>query len=134
MFTDRPRLSTEYKTIRAMVGIYCRSHHGRRRGLCPDCDELLAYAGQRLDKCPFQEEKPACVNCLVHCYKPALRERVRVVMRFSGPRMLFRHPILAIRHLITERTRPPLELKRKEPGGRAASGEEQQAGPAQEGG
>ena len=111
MFQDRPRLSTEYTTIEAMVGIYCRHHHGRRSGLCPECANLLAYAGQRLDKCPFQEDKPVCAECLVHCYKPDLREQVRVVMRYAGPRMLLRHPILAIRHMIAGWTRPPRELK-----------------------
>jgi hypothetical protein len=29
-----------------------------------------------------------------------MREKIREVMRFSGPRMIFHHPIMAIRHLI----------------------------------
>ena len=28
------------------------------------------------------------------------REKIREVMRFSGPRMLFHHPVAAVRHLI----------------------------------
>jgi len=32
-----------------------------------------------------------------------MRERVRVVMRTAGPRMIWRHPILAIRHVIDGR-------------------------------
>jgi hypothetical protein len=111
MFENRPRLANEYRTIEVMVGIYCRDYHGRRRGLCLDCAALLAYAGRRLDRCPFQEDKPVCADCLVHCYKPELREKVRVMMRYAGPRMLFRHPILAIRHLIAGWGHPPRELK-----------------------
>lgn len=28
------------------------------------------------------------------------REKIREVMRFSGPRMIFHHPVAAIRHVI----------------------------------
>jgi len=28
------------------------------------------------------------------------REKIRAVMRFSGPRMIFHHPVAAIRHVI----------------------------------
>lgn len=113
MFENRPRLSREHRTIEAMIGIYCRDHHGCRRGLCEECAALLAYAAQRLDKCPFQEDKPVCAQCLVHCYKPDLRERVRLVMKYAGPRMIFRHPVLAIRHLVDQRRHPPRELKER---------------------
>ncbi len=68
--------------------------------LCPDCEELLRYAHARLDHCPFGERKSSCKKCTVHCYKPAMRERMRLVMRFSGPRMLLYAPWAAIRHLL----------------------------------
>ena len=54
-----------------MIGIYCRGHHGTQGELCPDCADLLSYAGLRLEKCPFQENKTTCAKCPVHCYKPA---------------------------------------------------------------
>jgi hypothetical protein len=93
------RLAREQRTIDAMIAIYCRDHHGRRRGLCAECEGLRRYAEQRLIHCPFEDDKPTCVNCKVHCYRAEMREAVRVVMRDAGPRMLLRHPILAIRHL-----------------------------------
>lgn len=68
--------------------------------LCPECAELEAYARMRSDKCPFMETKTFCSNCKVHCYKPVMREKIREVMRFSGPRMLFSHPMMAISHVI----------------------------------
>jgi hypothetical protein len=46
------------------------------------------------------ESKTFCSNCKVHCYKPEMREKIREVMRFSGPRMIFHHPITAIRHVM----------------------------------
>lgn len=55
---------------------------------------------QRSDKCPFMETKTFCSNCRVHCYKPEMREKIREVMRFSGPRMIFYHLVMAIRHVI----------------------------------
>ena len=111
--TDRPprRLAREEKTIRAMIALYCRDHHERgaadaQEGLCPECAELLAYARVRLEKCRYGAEKPTCAKCETHCYKPALRERVREVMRYSGPRMLRKHPVLAVAHLVDGRKTP----------------------------
>ena len=67
--------------------------------LCPQCQALLDYAHQRQEHCKFGEDKPSCTRCPVHCYKPAMREHIRQVMRYSGPRMLLHDPIMAIRHL-----------------------------------
>ena len=90
--------------VSAMIALYCRKNHRTRRGsLCPDCEELTAYAKQRSEKCPFMESKTFCSNCRVHCYRPEMRERIRTVMRFSGPRMIFHHPIAALRHVLSTR-------------------------------
>ena len=99
------RLGREVRTVRLMIDLYCRRHHGAK-GLCVDCLKLAVYAEQRIGKCPFGEEKPACGRCTIHCYKPEMRERVREVMRFAGPRMTWRHPLLAIRHLLNRWDRP----------------------------
>ena len=93
-----PRIAREKRTVRAMVTIYCRGHGHGGRPLCPECADLLSYALCRLDRCPFGEEKTTCAKCPIHCYKPAMRDRVKEVMRYAGPRMLLRHPILALRH------------------------------------
>ena len=65
-------------------------------------DELLAYAHARLDRCPFGEGKKTCRRCPVHCYKRDMRERMRQVMRYAGPRMIGVHPVAALRHLWRE--------------------------------
>jgi hypothetical protein len=75
--------------------------------LCPECTALLDYAHARLARCPYAVEKPTCAKCPTHCYRPAMREQVRAVMRYSGPRMLTKHPLLAAAHLIDGRRRPP---------------------------
>lgn len=90
----------EKETVSQMIAIYCKKKHGTKKGLCPDCEALDAYARLRSDKCPFMETKTFCSNCKVHCYKPEMREKIREVMRFSGPRMIFVHPVMAVRHVI----------------------------------
>jgi len=100
------RIPREKRTISAMLRIYCRDHHGDDC-LCGDCARLLDYARRRLDSCPFQEVKPACNHCEVHCYSALMRERVRDVMRYAGPRMLLRHPLLSLFHMRDKLRRVP---------------------------
>ena len=64
---------------------------------------LRDYADARVDHCPHIATKTFCSVCQTHCYKPEMRERIRQVMRWSGPRMLFHHPVLAVRHLTETR-------------------------------
>lgn len=110
--------SVEEKRIREkelvswMIHFYCKKKHKNSgygkvqkrecsgSDLCPECQALDAYAKLRSDKCPFMETKTFCSNCKVHCYKPEMREKIREVMRFCGPRMMLYHPVLAIRHVI----------------------------------
>jgi len=99
------RLDRETKTLRAMVALYCRGRH-RHQGLCSECIILRSYALSRLDSCKFGEHKPTCAKCPVHCYRPEMRAKVKEVMRYAGPRMLYRHPLLAIQHLLDGRKKP----------------------------
>jgi len=100
------RLAREKRTLRAMVQVYCRAHHATKGSLCSECQLLCDYALARLDRCPYGAEKTTCVNCPTHCYKPAMREQVKAVMRYAGPRMLFHHPILALLHMLDGLRRP----------------------------
>jgi hypothetical protein len=82
-----------------MIEMYCRARHdGRRGALCDSCTQLHDHAMQRIDKCPYCLAKPTCANCPIHCYRPDPRERIRKIMRYAGPRMLTRHPVLAVLH------------------------------------
>jgi hypothetical protein len=109
-------LEREFLTMTRMVGIYCKDHHGKRSELCGECERFLDYAEVRLDKCPYGDDKPTCSNCPIHCYKPEQRELARQIMRYAGPRMLLRHPILTISHYMDGRRRAkhPRELSREE--------------------
>jgi len=115
-FRNDPRFARrarELKTLEAMMRLYCRHHHGGGP-LCQACAGLFGYARRRLERCVFGDAKPTCANCLVHCYRVDMRERVRAMMRWAGPRMLLRHPVLGILHLLDGRRPSPLL-----PGGRA---------------
>ncbi len=96
-------METQRRTIAAMIRIFCRRRHGSGTDLCPACSELLEYALERLERCPFQEGKPWCSRCPVHCYRPDMRRRIGEVMRYAGPRMLYRRPFLALAHYLAGR-------------------------------
>jgi len=81
-----------------MIGIYCRKNHHSDTEFCGDCQSLFDFASVKLDKCTWGEDKPACSKCTNHCYPREQRERIREVMRFSGPRMLFKYPLLSLLH------------------------------------
>ncbi len=98
----RERLERERLTIRLMIEIFCRGRHHPVESLCTECQGLLTYAMQRIERCPFQGDKPTCAKCSVHCYRSNMREDVRQVMRYAGPRMLVYHPILTIQHYLDE--------------------------------
>ena len=105
IFTNR--MQREAKTIKVMIGIYCRHNHQLNVSDCPECNEIQNYALERLKYCPYQEGKTSCNNCPIHCYKPGIKDDVKRVMRYSGPRMVLRHPILTLFHFIDDRRREP---------------------------
>lgn len=90
----------EKELVSLMIEIYCRGRHGARDGLCSACKELESYAMLRSEKCPHMETKSFCSSCKTHCYKPDMRDKIREVMRYSGPRLLFHHPLIAFRHML----------------------------------
>lgn len=97
----------EKKLIPEMIKIYCLGNHKEIRKeegvkgkeLCSKCKELAEYAEFRLEKCPFKKNKGFCSFCKIHCYKPEYRAEMKAVMRYSGSRMLFSHPIFALSHV-----------------------------------
>lgn len=94
------RRQKELHTIEFMIDLYCRKHHTKEHQRCSACEALLQYARKRISLCPCMESKTFCSTCKVHCYEHAMREKIRDVMRFSGPRMLIYHPIMAIHHVV----------------------------------
>lgn len=96
----------EQEVVQELIQLYCKRLHKVRTknqlGLCPHCQEVLTYAHSRVAACPFMETKSFCSNCKVHCYEPRMREEIRKVMRYAGPRMLFKRPIMVLHHMWLE--------------------------------
>ena len=113
-FTTDPkfvRRERELRTLETMISMYCQAHHYAPYR-CKECSALADYARRRLERCVFGDSKPTCANCLVHCYRDAERETIREMMRWSGPRMMLKHPVLAIMHKLDGR-RPSPKLPAK---------------------
>ena len=93
------KIEWEKRTVRKMIELYCR-HHLKQDTMTDEYRLLAEYACQRLDHCQFGETKKSCKKCPVHCYVPQMRQRIREVMRWSGPRMMFYAPKDVISHVL----------------------------------
>uniref|UniRef100_UPI0040287ADB nitrous oxide-stimulated promoter family protein n=1 Tax=Alloprevotella sp. TaxID=1872471 RepID=UPI0040287ADB len=96
----KKRIEKEKRIVLLMIRIYCRAKHKHSDGLCPECESLALYACQRLERCKFGEQKTSCQRCPIHCYKQERKEEIKKVMRYAGPRMVWRHPLTALWHLM----------------------------------
>lgn len=90
----------EKKIVKLMISIYCKGHkHLCLQGeFCQSCNDLIEYVDKRIERCPFIETKSYCSNCTVHCYKKDMRIKIKEVMKYSGPRMIFIHPLMVVDH------------------------------------
>ena len=68
--------------------------------VCPACADVDAYAVLRTERCRRMEAKTSCEKCGNHCYTTDKRDEICAVMRYAGPRMLGKHPVAAVRHLL----------------------------------
>ena len=97
------RIDREKRTIKLMIDIYCQKKHGNNKGeLCEECSELLEYVHKRLSFCKFGENKSTCSRCPIHCYKKDMKEKVKEVMKFSGPRLIIYNPVELVRHALNK--------------------------------
>lgn len=93
------RIDKEKEIVELMIRIYCEKKHGNKGKLCSECEELLDYAKKRLTLCKFGEKKRSCSKCPIHCYKKDMKEKIKAVMKFSGPRLIIYKPFEFIRHI-----------------------------------
>jgi hypothetical protein len=118
-----PKARADTRLLGDFAVIYCRGVHGdvhrsplvsdavglgvygrAAPAVCDECAELLRYAEKRRAYCP-KDPKPFCSHCDTHCYSGGMRDRMREVMRYAGPRSLFHgHAIDGVKHLLEGRT------------------------------
>lgn len=96
------KIDYQIETVSKMIYLYCRLKHGNTSKLCNECNQLLEYAGKRLRNCPYAANKPECKDCETHCYNNKMREKIKEVMRYTGPRMLFYSPVDFAKHITSK--------------------------------
>jgi predicted amidophosphoribosyltransferase len=96
------RIAEELITIEKMISIYCNRNRHSPDGLCGECGDILEYAKTKLSGCTFGDSKPTCRKCRIHCYSDEKRRRIREIMKYSGPLMIWYHPFLAVKHAFRE--------------------------------
>jgi len=96
--------------IHWMIDYYCKKHH-KSDSICEECSAVLEYALKRIEKCPYGRTKPVCSNCSIHCYKIEMRQRIKIIMKFSGPVIIFRKPVIGIKYLLKKKMYRPEKLK-----------------------
>ncbi|MPQ43511.1 nitrous oxide-stimulated promoter family protein [Clostridium tarantellae] len=92
------RIEREKRTIELMIRIYCKKKHNCKDNLCDECSQLLEYSLKRLSYCKFGNNKSTCAKCTIHCYKKDMKDKIKKVMKFSGPRLIIYNPIELIKH------------------------------------
>lgn len=97
VYLSENRIRDDINTVTTMIKIYCKKNHGKE--LCDECLELAKYAEERAKNCKFSHKKPVCGKCAVHCYKPQMREKIKKVMKYSGPKMIYKHPLMLIKYI-----------------------------------
>ena len=110
---EKKRQREQY-VVEEMIWLYCRKNHsGSKAQLCPVCQKLADYAKLRSQKCPFMENRRPSAQIVKYTVTSRrMREKIRQVMRFSGPRMLLYHPVLAVWHLICSKREKRRESKK----------------------
>ncbi len=99
---SKKKIDYEKIVVKMMASYYCKKHHYPEKNLCCNCEKLVEHAYLKLDKCFFGEDKPVCSECKIHCYSVAMRKRIKDIMRYSGPRMIYIHPIASLKHLMNK--------------------------------
>lgn len=96
------RRERKHEIAEKMIMTYChgQNHERNHEDLCDDCRELRDYSLARTERCPHVSKTLFCVNCPTPCYKPDMKERMRLMMKYSGPRFFFRHPIIVLDHVL----------------------------------
>lgn len=95
----------DLKVLALFTSVYCQAQHAsnlaplhglpsqlhvlQRYQCCKECADFLYYAIERRLRCPV-DPKPSCKHCQVHCYRAGHQEKVREIMRYSGPALIKR--------------------------------------------
>ncbi|MBO6305825.1 MAG: nitrous oxide-stimulated promoter family protein [Selenomonadaceae bacterium] len=89
----------EKKHIKKSFLAYCHKHHDTEGDkLCPKCTALLAAVMVKMNKCMYGITKPICDKCDKPCFGAAQTKEFLKIMKGASNFMMFRHPIMALKH------------------------------------
>lgn len=71
----------------------------RNMELCPVCLAMVLRSEKKTQYCVHMPYKTLCHLCPRPCYTEKQMEEIRPMMRYSGPRLITKHPILTYRHM-----------------------------------
>lgn len=100
------RIAREAESLSLMIRLFCKRHHSSVGELCDNCRDLSEKAQKSLLHCPYGAGKPVCGRCSVNCFPKDIYARLNTVMRYAGPRMLYKHPLLVASHLLDALKKP----------------------------
>ena len=66
--------------------------------------EIIAFANTYINSYESARslQQKLTFVCKTHCYASTYRDKIREIMRYGGPRMLFVSPIQVVRHMYLE--------------------------------
>jgi len=107
MSTMQPRIEREQRTVTALIRIHCHGRHHAGPELCAGCTDLQRYVAERMARCVLHDAKPTCATCKARCFAPPQQVRFRAILRYAGPQLFWRQPLLALWHHFDTRHTPP---------------------------
>lgn len=84
----------------SLVGFMVEKYYDIHKDEHSEKEDLLAYVEKRLESCPHGDNKPFCSSCKIHCYDEIHRAKIKKVMKYMGPRMIFYTPLQSLRHFL----------------------------------
>ena len=88
--------------LEAIGTIYCRAHHAEcaqdAAGLCPECREVVETTLAKAQTCPYGHSGN-CQDCDTQCQRGTSKQRVKAMMRYAAPRMVYRHPLMTLSYV-----------------------------------
>lgn len=98
------------QVLEKMIRLYCKNNH--KDYLCNDCKNLISYSNIRTDYCKRLDEFFFCSSCDRTCYDNENLEKIRKIMRYSGPRMIYSDPKASVR-FVSEKIKMKLGEKNR---------------------
>lgn len=101
--SDEARIKRDLRTLQAIGSIYCAAHHvdapKNPHGMCAECAATIAFTHDRASNCP-NGHTGNCADCAIKCNRGEQQQRIKAIMKYAAPRMLFKHPLMTLEYAL----------------------------------